>query len=559
MGILAATLSLALATGVGAFDGDEPRVEATLVVHPDAENGTRRRGVLFQMDPGWHIYWSDPGQSGLPTELEWELDAASIGPIAWPPHQTFEEHLGDEVLTTYGYEDRVLLAVEARGVTGETAEVTAHFLACQTECIPGKISLGGRLDELVSAAVFPEAAPKAGVGLARALLLAFVGGLILNLMPCVLPVLMIKVVTITEIASRSRAEVLSHGAAYTIGILGTMLILGATVCLMRAAGQSVGWGFQFQEPLFIAAISTVLVVFALNLFGVFEITLNAGGLAQLGQQAAGARRSFFEGLLAVVLATPCSAPFLGTAVGFAFASPTGVILSIFAAIGLGLAFPFVAISMLPGLARVLPRPGAWMLRLRASLGFALVGTNVWLLWILGRSAGVDAMVTLLAFLVAVAFTTWLFGMAQLGGHQRIKAAVGMAVLVLGLAGLSAVGLRHESQEVRAFDPASITQELEAGRTVFVYFTADWCITCAANERLVLSDDRVQAAFGRGDVAVFKADWTRRDESIRLELARFGRAGVPMYLVYRAGAEEDPIVLPELLNVDLVLEALSQSS
>jgi thiol:disulfide interchange protein len=313
------------------------------------------------------------------------------------------------------------------------------------------------------------------------ILLALLGGLILNLMPCVLPVLAIKVFGITELAQRERREMVVHGFAYTGGILLSMLVLAATVVALRAAGTAVGWGFQFQEPLFVAAISAVLLVFALNLFGVFDIYIDATRLSQVGQTGSGARRSFFEGLLAVAVATPCSAPFLGTAVGFAFASSTIVIVAVFLAVGLGLASPYLVVTWVPGWAKLIPRSGPWMIQLRQGLAFLLLGTIVWLLWVIGRSVGVEGMTGLLTFLVAVAFATWIFGALQ--AAQRTRTALGAALGVgsLAVAWLLALPLEAretrtpdasaaESLEWRAFDPAQVRTELDEGRPVFVYFT-----------------------------------------------------------------------------------------
>jgi thiol:disulfide interchange protein len=343
-----------------------------------------------------------------------------------------------------------------------------------------------------------------------------------------------------------------------------MLVLALAMLALRAAGTAVGWGFQFQEPLFVAAVTLVVVAFALNLFGVFEIQLDTGGLAALGAEATGARRSFFEGLLAVVLATPCSAPFLGTAVGFAFAGSSAQILAVFLAIGTGLALPFVLVTLVPGWSRVVPRSGAWMLELRKGLGFALLGSAVWLLWILGRAAGNGAVIEMLALLVAAAFALWVYGTLQASGRRlwRGVAAVGLATVIV--AGLNVVSLEsapeaqdRPASEVAwsAFEPASVQARLAEGRAVFVVFTADWCLTCKMNERLVLSDERVREEIERLGVAVFRADWTQRDERIRAELARFGRAGVPMYLLYAPGSPGEPRVLPEVLTVEGTLRAL----
>jgi thiol:disulfide interchange protein DsbD len=386
-------------------------------------------------------------------------------------------------------------------------------------------------------------------------------------MPCVLPVLALKAVAIAELAHRRRGEALAHGLAYLAGVLASMAALAAVVVALRAAGTAVGWGFQFQEPLFVATVASVLVVFAINLFGVFEIGVDAGRLAGFGAQAAGSRRSFFDGLLAVVLATPCSAPFLGTAVGFAFAGRAPVIFAVFLAIGFGLALPFTLVAAQPGLARWLPRPGPWMPRLRVGLGFALLATVVWLLWIVGRSAGADAMASLLSWLLALGFATWLF--AALRGSSRgvLHAGGSLAILLLLAAGAGVVGIDpaaapvqpEASRSARAYEVAAIAEERRAGRPVFAYFTADWCLTCKLNERVVLGDAEVQSALARDGFAVFEADWTRRDEAIRAELARFGRSGVPLYLLFPAAAGAAPLRLPELLSKERFLEALRDTA
>ena len=336
---------------------------------------------------------------------------------------------------------------------------------------------------------------------------------------------------------------------------------------LRRAGTAVGWGFQFQEPLFVASVASVLVVFALNLFGVFEIGVDTARLASFGAQAVGARRSFFDGLLAVVLATPCSAPFLGTAVGFAFASEAPVIFAIFLAVGVGLALPFTLVCAVPGWARWLPRSGPWMPKLRSGLGFALLATVVWLLWIVGRSAGSDAMATLLAWLLALGFAGWLYAALRESSRAIFRTGAALVCGLLLVAGAGVVSVERSAAPrepvarregaPRPYEAAAVEAERRAGRPVFVYFTADWCLTCKVNERVVLDDAAVRAALA--GFAVFEADWTRRDERIRAELARFGRSGVPLYLLYPPGADSAPVRLPELLSKQHFLVALRDAA
>jgi len=402
------------------------------------------------------------------------------------------------------------------------------------------------------------------LGFALALLLAFAGGLVLNLMPCVLPVLAIKVCGLAEVAHEERAVQVRHGLAYTFGVELSLLALAFAVIALRAAGTSVGWGFQLQEPLFVALVSAVLVLFAMNLFGVFEISANTGGLASIGADATGLRRSFFEGLLVVLLATPCSAPFLGTAVGFAFASPGAVVLCIFASIGAGLSAPFLLVSCIPSLSRFIPRGGPWMLKLRAVLGFCLLASGVWLLWVFGRSAGPDGMAALSALLLGTAFAAQGYGWAQRAGRGGLASALGVAsaaFLLVGFNSVSAASPEYvsdgaaEARNWRPFFADAVDEALQEGRPVLVTITDDWCITCKVNEKTVLRSQAIQEAIESLDVATFEADWTRRNERIRSELRRFGRAGVPLVVVYSPDDPELPVQLPDLITADSLLAAL----
>jgi thiol:disulfide interchange protein DsbD len=345
-----------------------------------------------------------------------------------------------------------------------------------------------------------------------------------------------------------------------------MIALAVTVVGLRAAGSAVGWGFQLQEPSFLIAISALLTAFAMNLFGAFEIVVDTGGLGSVGSQAAGARRSFFDGLLATALATPCSAPVLGTAVGVAFASPAPVIVSIFIAIGLGLATPFLLAAAFPGWAKRMPRSGAWMGDLRGALGFALLLTIVWLLSVLGSVASPEAIVWTLVLLIAIAATAWGLGLLQRRG-RAIPAGV-FAIALAGVAALGVVALDLTPREATTaktaaipsalpFEAAAVRTSLDAGRPVFVYFTADWCITCKVNERGVLSDARVEAELARLGYDVYRADWTRRDDTIRGALAKLGKAGVPVYALYEPGSPDAPRVLPELLTLEGLLHAFRE--
>jgi thiol:disulfide interchange protein len=559
-----------------AHDGDEPRLLARLRVDPRGD-GRWRVGVELVPDPGWHVYGRDPGEIGLPLDIAWQLPGARFGEFAWPKQVPFHDAITG--LTSFGYDRPVLIAADAEVPSGARAlGASVDALVCAHLCIPGHFELAVALDaaathgddrERFAAAALELARPaapqsKSGSWLS-ALAFGFVGGLVLNLMPCVLPVLAIKLAALAEIAARSRREQLRHAAAYTAGIAVSMLALAAVVAALRAAGTSVGWGFQLQEPTFLVAIAALLVAFAQNLFGAFEISVDTARLGGLGSGAPGAARSFFDGLLAVALATPCSAPFLGTAVGFAFASPTPVIATIFLAIGLGLAAPFAVAAASPAIARRIPRSGAWMPKLRVVLGCALLVTVAWLLWILARVAGPGALAPVLVVLFAIAAASWGLGLAQRRGHALPATAIAAVLGAIAAPGIVTLDLEPNASaapvapaiaRARVFSDAQVRASLQAGRPVFVYFTADWCVTCKVNER-VLGEPRIAAELETLGYDVFRADWTRPDESIRRALAALGKAAVPAYAVYAPAQPDHPRVLPELLTEEGLVTALRE--
>jgi thiol:disulfide interchange protein DsbD len=416
-------------------------------------------------------------------------------------------------------------------------------------------------------AVPSAAPPQPPVSLLWMCVLAFAGGLLLNLMPCVFPVLALKAYAFARLADGPRRHAVEHALAYVVGVVGTLLLLAGAVIALRQFGRGVGWGFQFQEPLYVAVVSAVLVAFALNLFGVFDVGTAGGGLVGRVEATHGFSRSVAEGALAVALATPCSAPLLGTAMGFALSAPPVVTVLLFTMLGLGLALPFCVLVLFPPLRQRLPKPGAWMERAKQLLAFALIGTAVWLAWVLGKLAGVDGMARLLAFLTTVSLASWLYGLAQHGPARRKPLLVSMALASLVVGG--ALTLRFsdapasagpvELGSAKPWDEASVAKALSEGRPVFVDFTADWCLTCKFNEQTVLSTDAVRAAFEKHKVALFVADWTRQDARIRATLQKHGRAGVPMYLVYAPGRPEAPELLPEVITQQRVIDAVAQAA
>lgn len=413
-------------------------------------------------------------------------------------------------------------------------------------------------------------APIAGqrIGLLQAALLALVAGIILNLMPCVFPVLSIKILHLTQHASESPARIRMHGLAYTAGIFGSFAVLAGVLYALRAGGAEIGWGFQLQSPVVVATLAFVLFAFGLSLSGILPIgaSLTRVGGSRLLQKT-GLSGSFLAGMLATVVATPCTAPFMGVSIGYALTQPLVVGLAVFLSLGLGLALPFLVLAFVPDLQRLLPRPGRWMETLKQFLAFPLYGTAAWLIWVLSFQVGPAALMAALAGLVLIAFAAWAYGLVQGQSGRSALAFRGMAAAAAIAAVTIAVTIRSDntagttaksaSAEVghEAFTQQKLDTLLASGRPVFVNMTAAWCITCLVNERTALSTEAVREALSGKNVVYLKGDWTNRNPEITRHLERFGRSGVPLYVLYRAGRE--PLVLPQLLTQSLVLEKIEQ--
>ena len=405
------------------------------------------------------------------------------------------------------------------------------------------------------------------ISLWAALLLALAGGMLLNLMPCVFPVLAIKVVGFAS-HGNDRRGLLAGGLAYTAGVIASFVALAGLLLALRAGGEQLGWGFQLQSPGFVAALAALFTVIGLNLAGVFEFgNVLPGPLAAMRARHPVAD-SALTGVLAVAVASPCTAPFMGASLGLAVSLPALQALSVFAALGLGMALPYLAASAWPPLARALPRPGAWMVQFKGLMAFPMFATVIWLLWVLGQQSGVDAVAGWLGVLLAVALVAWVWtGSAR--ARPGTRAVVRVAAL--GLLGLTALwatpalrtlppaGARADAtiegeSRWQAWSPARVSQALAEGRPVFVDFTAAWCVTCQYNKRTTLSDPQVLEAFERKRVLLLRADWTRRDPEITAALSRLGRNGVPVYALTAPG-DGTSRLLGEILSVREVLEAL----
>ncbi|MGH7019353.1 MAG: protein-disulfide reductase DsbD family protein [Brevundimonas sp.] len=679
------------------------RIEAELVPMSAwaAPGSTAIVAVRQKIQPGWHTYWRNQGDSGGPTTLDWTLPAGvKAGEIVWP----LPERQRLQSLMNYGYSDAVFLPVPievpADARPGQTLRLktTAHFFVCSDQmCVPedldlaldlkvqdgaapldprhgaaiqsvvhsaprpagidtraaldnGQLTLsaaggplagaapkwayffpfeGGIIDHAavqtgqrgpegltlsvaagraltaeglkgpiagilatdlgaweVSATPGPaltgttgdgalasgEAPAKAPVSLsafAQAALFALIGGLILNLMPCVFPILAMKAAALTRSAHHP-GEARRDGLAFLAGVLATFLVLAGALLALRAGGQALGWGFQLQSPGVVAGLALLMLAVALNLSGVFHIGagLQGAGHGPLSRLP-GAVGAFFTGVLAVVVAAPCTAPFMAFALGAALLMPWPMALAVFLMLGLGLALPYVLISLSPGLLVRLPRPGPWMEALRNLLAFPMYGAALWLVWVFARQTGGDALAVLFEAGLMLALALWLGGRHQaaraFGQRGLLSGLAALIVLILAL-GLAAVAARSaplsgpsaaESSGPLAsqpWSPEAVQAALTEGRPVLVNFTADWCVTCKINEGAALSSTKTAEALRARNALYLVADWTRRDDAITRELERHGRSGVPLYLLYTPGQAE-PRILPQLLTEGVIIDAL----
>ena len=415
-----------------------------------------------------------------------------------------------------------------------------------------------------------SARPAAARGIFTFLLFGFLGGMILNLMPCVLPVISLKIFGFIQQAGQSRQKIFRSGIAFTLGIFAWFIALAVLLIALKGAGRDVTWGgFQFTNPYFVLALSVIVLVFALNLFGVFEIWLPQSVTRSLlsTSERKDYLGSFLQGVFATVLATPCTAPFLGTALGFAFTQSAVIILAMFIAIAAGMSTPYLLLSVQPAWLRLVPRPGPWMIHVKQFMGFLLLATLLFLLYILGAQRGLDGAMWASCFLLVVSIACWMKGAfvsPTATGTKRTIVRVLMLMLVLG-SGVYLIGDKFQSAKIasadsrlpgnwQAFTPERLQAELGQGHTVFVDFTAAWCLTCKFNEANVLEAQDVKDAFQRHGIVKLKADWTNGDPAITKLLRQFGRPGVPLYVLYPANNEE-PIVFPELLTKSMLLDKL----
>jgi thiol:disulfide interchange protein len=398
--------------------------------------------------------------------------------------------------------------------------------------------------------------------LRRILVFAFLGGLILNLMPCVFPVLAMKAVALAQGAARGEAR--AHGLFYTAGVLVMFAGLAVALLTARAAGAAAGWGFQFASPVFVAAMAWLLFGVGLNLSGVFAFGDGLTGTGSALAARGGHLGSFCTGLLAVLVATPCTAPFMGVAIAAGLAAPPAVTVLVFLVMGLGLAAPYAAFSAVPSLARLAPRPGRWMEVLKQGLAFPMYGAAAWLLWVVSQEAGPAGVLGTAVGFVLLGFAAWVLGIGQQASSRsrRFGQSAAVAAVLLAAAVLSGIAVApgtptaaSTTEGAEAFSPVRLAALRAEGRPVFVNMTAAWCVTCLVNERVAISGAEVRQAFAAHQVAYLKGDWTRQDPAISAFLREYGRDGVPLY-VYYPPHDGRPVVLPQILTENEVLEELN---
>jgi thiol:disulfide interchange protein len=405
--------------------------------------------------------------------------------------------------------------------------------------------------------------------------LAFIGGILLNLMPCVFPVLFIKGLSLVQSSQQERHQLRAHGWVYTLGILVSFWVVVAVLVILRAAGQQLGWGFQFQSPTFLALMAMLLFFLGLALAGQFEIGLSLTSAGGSLAQKHGYTGSFFTGVLAMVVATPCTAPFMGAAIGYALSHSVIVSFTVFTALALGLALPYLALAYFPGWARILPKPGAWMEVLKQAVSIPIFATVIWLVWVFTQIAGTSALIGLLAAFLLLAVAGWFLGRwpgkpaATTIAAAVLLAAIGTSVWAVRALAISPVSsyttviARNGSQVLvgagnawQPFTPALLAQSRSQGKPVFIDFTASWCLCCQVNERLILMRADVQQRLHDSGAVLLRADWTNQDPDITQTLATLGRSGVPTYALYPADPALPAHVLPEVLTPGIVIEALN---
>jgi thiol:disulfide interchange protein DsbD len=511
------------------------------------------------------------GQLVLTLGKDWGTTLAQIESLAFFPYDEGGiEYAAPQTLSRT--QNSVQLTVKAGYQPPKTGPVRGILLATEnsggaTVSVPMEISAAfAALDAKGAVATVVPDTP----AIPSLILFAILGGLILNLMPCVFPVLSIKAIGLVEQAKKEPAAVRAKGLVFAAGVIASMLSLAVVLLALRAGGEQIGWGFQLQSPLFVTLMIYLLMSIGLNLSGVFEV---GGGLAGVGDgltRGDSYRASFFTGVLTTLVATPCTAPFMAAAVGVALTKPPAVALSIFASVGVGLSLPYLMLSFAPWTRRILPRPGAWMDTLKQIFAFPMYASAAWLLWVLAQQTSSLGLGAALAGALLIALAAWAYQKSKFSGASGRVVALCTAAVAVGLAlflpwryadvaavAATSTTTAREADAWQPYDAARVADLKAQGRPLLVNFTASWCLTCLVNERNAFADSAVQAIFHDKGVTLMKGDWTNRDPAITKALSDFGRGGVPLYVVYNAKpGSAEPQVLPQLLTASIVREAFA---
>ena len=626
------------------------------VAQPGATVWVAIRQVI---EPTWHTYWRNPGDTGLATSIAWKLPkGVTAGEPQWPVPERFTTG----PIVNFGYRGAATALVPLHvardaAITG-VAQAKLFLLECQEMCIPESVTLDINLhDAPGSTAMFnqahsampkpfggaaslsvepaslvlsvtdpalahanplraqffpatlgavdydaqsevhidgdtltwktsraprarhisalegvlsvpgagayaitaatriapPPAAAGADLTLIEAAFMAFLGGLILNLMPCVLPILSMKALALSQ-SGESTQALRRDGVFYFTGVLLTFTSIAGILLVLKAGGAALGWGFQLQSPLVVFALALLMAAIGLNLLGVFEVPLSLAGVGDRFTRAEGGQGAFFTGVLAVLVASPCTAPFMGTAIGYALTQSGAYATIVFLALGTGFALPFTALALAPRLVHLIPKPGIWMIRFREFLAFPMFATAIWLSWVLSEQVGTTGLAIALSTGLGLVFLFWVLPLLHVW-PRRVAGTLGSAALVVVAL---QIGSTASPAQWQTWSPQAVADAQRDGKTVLVDFSAAWCVTCLVNERVALDNPEVVAGYQKHGVVLLKADWTNRDSAISGELDRYGRSGVPLYLLYPAHRQGRATVLPQILTPGIVLNALEDA-
>jgi thiol:disulfide interchange protein len=521
-----------------------------LPVSPDPVSvyiGTIKIGLKIKADKNL-----DPGNYTLPIEFSYQ---GCNDETCFPPETIIE---------------KLSIGINEKSEVIETSK-SESLQKAKEEIVPQKndkdIQHRETLDSVKST---PQnnSAQESNNSLLVALLFAFAGGLILNLMPCVLPVLSLKILGLVQQAREKKREKLKHGLIFGLGVIISFWCLAGLMLVIRAGGEQLGWGFQLQSPAFVIVLSIFLFLFGLSMFGLFEIGTTFTSFGQKVTSTSGYAGSFMSGVLATIVATPCTAPFMGTALGYALSQPSYVALLVFTVLGFGMALPYIVLTSIPSLLKFIPKPGAWMETFKQFVGFMLIFTVLWLIWVLSLQTGREGVITLLFSLLVVSIGGWTYGRwGNISKEVRTRrtAQVIAVIFVAGGIALSLVNIhavkenntdvkKQNNIEWLTYTPELVEKYREEGKPVLVDFTAGWCLSCQVNEKVAFGSTDVQKAIKNKGLITVRADWTNKDEKITSALAKFGRNSVPFYVLYVHGKE--PQILPEILTPQIVLKSLN---